>query len=90
MTRHKNGLTLELLIFFQQPKSFPPTVNRLSWQNLVRSSHEDLRRMVGGLENSAKVLNDYLVDLLLEKDDLLQDQDEMLEEISEIADLLLA
>jgi hypothetical protein len=46
--------------------------------------------MVGGLENSAKVLNDYLVDLLLEKDDLLQDQDEMLEEISEIADLLLA
>ena len=65
-------------------------MNRLSWQNLVRSSNTDLRRMVGGLENSAKVLNDYLVDLLLEKDDLLQDQDEMLEEISEIADLLLA
>ena len=30
--------------------------------------------MVGGLENSAKLLNDYLVDLLLEKDDLTQDQ----------------
>ena len=30
--------------------------------------------MLGGLENTAKVLNEYLVDLLLEKDDLLEDQ----------------
>ena len=55
---------------FQQIKSFPPSVNRLSWQTLIRSSTSDLKRMVGGLENTAKVLNEYLVDLLLEKNDL--------------------
>ena len=38
---------------------------------------------------SAKALNEYLVNLLVERDDLLSKQDEMLEEISELADTLL-
>ncbi len=36
-----------------------------------------------------RALNDYLVDLLQERDDLLGQQDDMLEEISELTDSLL-
>ena len=62
---------------------------KLSLPALVRTSHADLHRMVGGLKNTVTALNEYLVDLLLERDDLLGHQDELLEEISEATDALL-
>ena len=45
--------------------------------------------MVAGLNNTVKALNDYLVELLQERDVLLSQQDEMLENISELTDNLL-
>lgn len=45
--------------------------------------------MVTGLNNTVKALNDYLMELLQERDTLLSQQDEMLENISELTDSLL-
>lgn len=39
--------------------------------------------------NTVKALNDYLMELLVERDDLLGRQDEMLEDISEISDKII-
>jgi hypothetical protein len=44
---------------------------------------------VRGLGNTVKALNDYLMELLVERDDLLGRQDEMLEDISEISDKII-
>jgi hypothetical protein len=41
------------------------------------------------LGNTVKALNDYLMELLVERDDLLGRQDEMLEDISEISDKII-
>ena len=62
---------------------------RLRWQALINADAEDLKRMVDGLGNTAQALNEYLVDILVERDGLLAKQDDMLEEISELADTLL-
>lgn len=62
---------------------------RLDWQTLLGTDLQELRRIVKGLENTVKALNDYLMELLLERDELLGKQDEMLEEISELTDNLL-
>ena len=63
--------------------------DRLKWNALISSKNEELAQMVSGLSNTAQALNEYLVDMLLEKDGLLNKQDEMLERISELADELL-
>ncbi len=62
---------------------------RLSWQTLLSTDFSELRRTVRGLGNAIKALNDYLVELLVERDGLLGQQDDMLEEISELTDSLL-
>lgn len=63
--------------------------DRLKWKALISAGNEELNRIVSGLSNTAQALNGYLVDMLLEKDGLLNKQDEMLEKISELADELL-
>jgi len=63
--------------------------DRKRWQALINADVEELRKMVEGLGNTAQALNEYLVNLLVERDDLLSKQDDMLEEISELADTLL-
>ena len=63
--------------------------DRLKWNALISSKNEELAQIVSGLSNTAQALNEYLVDMLLEKDGLLNKQDEMLERISELADELL-
>ena len=63
--------------------------DRLKWNALISSKNEELAQIVSGLSNTAQALNEYLVDMLLEKDGLLNKQDEMLEKISELADELL-
>ena len=63
--------------------------DRLKWKALISAGNEELSRIVSGLSNTAQALNEYLVDMLLEKDGLLNRQDEMLEKISELADELL-
>ena len=63
--------------------------DRLKWKALISAGNEELNRIVSGLGNTAQALNEYLVDLLLEKDGLLNKQDDMLERISELADELL-
>ena len=63
--------------------------DRIDWQTLLLTDKADLRRTVNGLGNTVSALNDYLVDLLLERDELLGKQDELLEEISEMTDSLL-
>ena len=45
--------------------------------------------MVAGLNNTVKALNDYLMELLQDRDVLHSQQDEMLENISELTDSLL-
>ena len=63
--------------------------DRLKWNSLISSGNEELTQIVSGLGNTAAALNEYLVDMLLEKDELLNKQDLMLEKISELADELL-
>ena len=63
--------------------------DRLKWNALISSKNEELAQIVSGLSNTAQALNEYLVDMLLEKDGLVNKQDEMLEKISELADELL-
>ena len=77
-------------------KRGPPTARRvgdaslrLSWPTLLRTEPAELRRIVSGLGNTVKALNDYLMDLLEERDELLGQHDNMLEEISELTDNLL-
>ena len=67
----------------------PPRDDRLSWPALLRADNKELSRMVAGLNNTVQALNDYLVELLQERDVLLSQQDEMLENISELTDNLL-
>ena len=67
----------------------PRRDDRLAWPALLRSDCPDLKRMVTGLSNSVKALSDYLMELLQERDTLLNKQDEMLENISELTDTLL-
>ena len=67
----------------------PRSDDRLAWPALLRADCPDLRRMVTGLSNSVKALNDYLMELLQERDSLLHQQDDMLENISELTDSLL-
>ena len=67
----------------------PPRDDRLSWPALLRADNKELSRMVTGLNNTVKALNDYLVELLQERDVLHNQQDEMLENISELTDHLL-
>ncbi len=62
---------------------------RLSWQTLLKQDSAELKRTVRGLSNAVKALNEFLVDMLVERDSLLMKQDEMLEEISELTDNLL-
>lgn len=62
---------------------------RPTWQTLLSTDLVELRRTVSGIGNTVKALNDYLMDLLLERDELLGQQDLMLEEISELTDNLL-
>lgn len=62
---------------------------RLSWSALVAADTKELSRMVAGLTNTAKALNDYLMELLQERDGLQSQQDDMLEHISELTDTLL-
>lgn len=63
--------------------------DRLSWPALLRADNKELGRMVAGLNNTVKALNDYLMELLQERDVLHSQQDEMLEHISELTDSLL-
>ena len=63
--------------------------DRLSWPALLRADNKELARMVVGLNNTVKALNDYLMELLQERDVLNNQQDEMLEHISELTDCLL-
>ena len=63
--------------------------DRLAWPALLRANNSELARMVTGLNNTVKALNDYLMELLQERDFLLNQQDEMLENISELTDNLL-
>lgn len=63
--------------------------DRLKWKALISAGNEELSQIVSGLSNTAQALNEYLVDLLLERDGLLNKQDDMLEKISELADELL-
>lgn len=63
--------------------------DRLSWQTLLSTDPVELKRIVMGLTNTVKALNEFLMDLLEERDDLLSKQDSMLEEISELTDNLL-
>ena len=63
--------------------------DRLSWPALLRADNKELARMVVGLNNTVKALNDYLMELLQERDVLNSQQDEMLEHISELTDCLL-
>ena len=63
--------------------------DRLKWNALISSGNEELAQIVSGLSNTAEALNEYLMDMLLEKDELLNKQDQMLEKISELADELL-
>ena len=63
--------------------------DRLSWPALLRADNKELARMVTGLNNTVKALNDYLMELLQDRDALHSQQDEMLEHISELTDSLL-
>lgn len=63
--------------------------DRLSWPKLLCTEPGELKRIVVGMSNTVKALNDYLVDLLVERDELLATQDNLLEEISELTDNLL-
>lgn len=63
--------------------------DRLAWPALLRANNSELARMVTGLNNTVKALSDYLMELLQERDSLLNQQDEMLENISELTDDLL-
>ena len=63
--------------------------DRLSWPALLRADNKELARMVAGLNNTVKALNDYLMELLQDRDVLHSQQDEMLEHISELTDNLL-
>ena len=63
--------------------------DRLSWPALLRADNKELSRMVAGLNNTVKALNDYLMELLQDRDVLHSQQDEMLENISELTDSLL-
>ena len=63
--------------------------DRLSWPALLRADNKELARMVAGLNNTVKALNDYLMELLQDRDVLHSQQDEMLEHISELTDSLL-
>ena len=63
--------------------------DRLAWPALLGANNSELARMVTGLNNTVKALNDYLMELLQERDTLLSQQDEMLENISELTDSLL-
>ena len=63
--------------------------DRLSWPALLRADNKELARMVAGLNNTVKALNDYLMELLQDRDVLHSQQDEMLENISELTDSLL-
>ena len=65
------------------------TDDRLSWPALLRADNKELARMVNGLNNTVKALNDYLMELLQERDGLNSQQDDMLENISELTDNLL-
>lgn len=67
----------------------PPRDDRLSWPALLRADNKELARMVAGLNNTVKALNDYLMELLQERDVLHSQQDDMLEHISELTDNLL-
>ena len=66
-----------------------PKDDRLSWPALLRADNKELGRMVAGLQNTVKALNDYLMELLQERDLLHSQQDDMLEHISELTDNLL-
>lgn len=77
-----------------QPKSGskpvkPIGVGNISLRSLVRTDAAELRRIVRGLGNTARALNDYLMELLVERDELRGRQDDMLEEISELTDKML-
>ena len=63
--------------------------DRLSWPALLRADNKELARMVAGLNNTVKALNDYLMELLQDRDVLHSQQDEMLEHVSELTDNLL-
>ncbi|XP_040574076.1 uncharacterized protein [Lepeophtheirus salmonis] len=82
------------------PSSLPTTGNpaakktlshdiRIPWQTLIGSDSKELKRIVNGLTNSAQALNEYLMELLIERDDLTAKQDSMLGEIGEMTDDLL-
>lgn len=73
---------------FRHPPK-PIGSGKFSWHGLLNTDVDDLLRMVRGLENTVKALGDYLMDLLLERDDLLAKQDDLLEDISELTDNLL-
>ena len=63
--------------------------DRLKWKSLISAGNEELIQIVSGLSNTTQALNEYLVDLLLEREELLNNQNEMLEKISDLADELL-
>ena len=67
----------------------PIGAGNISLRSLVKQDPSELRRIVRGLGNTVKALNDYLMELLVERDELLGRQDGMLEEISEITDKML-
>lgn len=73
-----------------KPIRMSPRDDRLSWPALLRANNTDLGRMAAGLSNTVAALNEYLVDLLLERDEMLSQQDDMLEQISELTDSLLS
>ena len=90
---HKRNNNRDHFVKRQQSRSkmlkTPLRDDRLSWPALLRADNKELSRMVAGLNNTVKALNDYLVELLQERDVLLSQQDEMLENISELTDNLL-
>ena len=71
------------------PPSTRASDDRLAWPALLGANNSELARMATGLNNTVKALNDYLMELLQERDSLLSQQDEMLENISELTDSLL-
>ena len=90
---HKRNSNRDHFVKRQQSRSkmlkTPIRDDRLSWPALLRADNKELSRMVAGLNNTVKALNDYLVELLQERDVLLSQQDDMLENISELTDNLL-
>eukprot|EP00096_Caligus_rogercresseyi_P002239 TRINITY_DN14316_c0_g1_i1.p1 TRINITY_DN14316_c0_g1~~TRINITY_DN14316_c0_g1_i1.p1 ORF type:complete len:270 (+),score=80.92 TRINITY_DN14316_c0_g1_i1:192-1001(+) len=71
------------------PKKSLSTDIRIPWQTLISSDSNELKRIVNGLSNSAQALNEYLMELLIEREDLTAKQDSMLEEIGELTDDLV-